>query len=460
MSMIERSQIDLINNNRIPPVIAMMVASALIYFMLCEQAQSPALTFWLAMILLVDVFLLYAAISFKLAKANDRVNYRLAEIQIVTGATLSGISWGALAFIMMPSVDIKGVFVIFLALCLITVASTMSLAYRWKFSVLFILLVLMSLMLSLPLQQQIIGPDLLVYELSLLLLTVFLIKLARDFSQGIEQMLALQISSQEQKQELGVQRERAEFASRAKSDLLAKMSHELRTPMHAILGFSSLGAGKVGTAPDDKILSYFSRINDSGQRLLLLINDLLDLSKLEAGRMDFDFTTNDLQRTIQNVINELLPLFEERSLSVVLKTSSVDTIAVYDDDRIGQVVRNLLSNAIKFAAEKSVISLYFEAEELELPGNASHTKKVPAIAVSVFDKGVVIPEDELETVFNVFVQSREKETGTGGTGLGLSICREIIGYHNGQIKASNAAGGSGVIFTFVLPYKRIEKHVA
>lgn len=458
MTWIEKSQIDLINNNRISSIVAMMIASVLIYLLLRVQTSPPVLTYWLYVIILVDIFRLYAAVSFNRAKNKNQANYGTADIQLLIGTTLSGICWGSLAVIMMPMVSMQGVMSLLFALVVLAIASTMTLAYRLRFSVIFIVLVLPLLMLSLPMQSHVIGSDLLIYEGVIALLFALSLEIATFFSRSIEQMLNLQDESHQQKQALIVQREKAEHANSAKSEFLANMSHELRTPMHAILGFSSLGADKVGSAANEKIFNYFSRINDSGQRLLYLIDDLLDLSKLEAGHMDFEFTNNDLQQTIQNVINELTPLFEKRSLTVKIKADSVDTIAVYDNERIGQVIRNLLSNAIKFATEGTQISIYFAAEQLNLLPNMKHGKKVAAISVSVYNKGINIPEDELETVFNVFEQSREKESGTGGTGLGLSICREIVGYHSGQIMASNAIGESGVIFTFVLPYKPIHKN--
>jgi len=455
MTEIEKAQIDIINSNRIYSVLSMLIGAILVYFLLKSQNDAGALTYWLFAIISTDIFRLYAALQFKIAKNNNKVNYDISELLIFIGTILSGTCWGALAVIMLPTINEQGIMTIIIVLTVTTTASTTTLSYRLKFAVTFILLVLLQLMYSLFHQSYIEGSDLWIVEISFLLLILFLIKNAKNLSGSIEHMLVLKAESEEHEQELIIQRERAELANRTKSEFLANISHELRTPMHAILGFSSLGNDRVHSATNEKIASYFSRINQSGERLLYLLNDLLDLSKLEAGQMQFQYNNNDIKEIVDKVVAELSPLLEERSLTVDIEHTAVNTMVVSDEAKIAQVIRNLLSNAIKYSPVGSEIYIYFDVTRLYRYGNRLGKSTVLALSVSIKDLGKGLPEGEFESVFDEFIQSSDTNTSVGGTGLGLSISKAIIEKHGGVISASNSIGALGAVFTFTLPYKLI-----
>ncbi len=257
----------------------------------------------------------------------------------------------------------------------------------------------------------------------------------------------LEKTVQERTRLLEASMQRAEAANVAKSEFLANMSHELRTPMHAILSFSRFGTKKIGTVTDEKLKYYFDMINDSGNRLLRLLNDLLDLAKLEAGKMSFDFAKVNLVKCIETSVAEQETRLLDTKLRVEFKPPTFDTVGVFDGDRIGQVVTNLLSNAIKFSPENGTVKIEIEEASL-LPEGAT----VPELALSikVIDEGIGIPAAELESVFDKFIQSSKTSQGSGGTGLGLSISKEIIDGHGGYIRAEESPLG-GACFRFVIP---------
>ena len=261
----------------------------------------------------------------------------------------------------------------------------------------------------------------------------------------------LQSLVEERTQKLETALHQANLANQAKSEFLANMSHELRTPMHAILSFSRLGEGRSQNAQDAKLKQYFERISQSANRLLSLINDLLDLSKLESARHPLVFSAVNLLSTVKSTCAHLDSVIHEKSLTLSFEVpEKLSPNIMADPKRIEQVIHNLLSNAIKFSPEQGRIRLVFSTTGLVTGRGVSGGEEVPAITLQVIDDGPGIPEPELELIFDKFYQSTRTRTGAGGTGLGLAICRETVIQHHGVINASNNPAG-GAILTVTLP---------
>jgi signal transduction histidine kinase len=229
----------------------------------------------------------------------------------------------------------------------------------------------------------------------------------------------------------------AEKANHAKSVFLANMSHELRTPMHGILSFAKFGQQKIGTATQEKLKSYFDEIHDSGLRLMSLLNDLLDLSKLESGKIVYSMRESDLSEITSSVVSEMTAFAEEKKVKVKVDSLESKVSGIFDGERVMQVVRNLLSNAIKFSEKETTIQITI--------GQSAEN-----LICQVTNQGLGIPESELETIFDKFVQSSKTKTGAGGTGLGLAICKEIINQHGGKIWAESKENGE-TRFIFEIP---------
>ena len=242
-----------------------------------------------------------------------------------------------------------------------------------------------------------------------------------------------------------------EKAIKIKEDFLSNMSHEIRTPIHGIMNYAEFLVSDWTKLKDSQRFDFIKKLYSNSDRLLSLINNLLDLSKLEAKKMEFNFTINNINDLIKNAIIEVAPLHIEKDLKLELVADTAH-IANFDTERILQVLRNLFSNAIKFT-EKGIITITAEYTNFE----RTQGIKTKGVVVSVSDQGLGIPESEFKYIFDKFNQSANTKTGAGGTGLGLTICRDIIKAHKGLLWAENNANGVGAVFSFIIPVQQGKK---
>jgi signal transduction histidine kinase len=236
-----------------------------------------------------------------------------------------------------------------------------------------------------------------------------------------------------------------EIANKHKSEFLANMSHELRTPLNAILGYTELIVDNIYGEVPDKIREVLERLEKNGRHLLSLINDVLDLSKIEAGQFELSLQEYSISEVAQTVVTSVEGLAAEKNIILKSQVASNLTSGKGDEQRIAQVFLNLLGNAIKFTDKGEV--------RLEV---SAHNEK---FFVSVSDTGPGLSEADQKKIFEEFHQADGSSTRKkGGTGLGLSIAKRIVEMHGGRIWVDSALG-KGSTFCFTLPVRVEEQRI-
>jgi signal transduction histidine kinase len=250
---------------------------------------------------------------------------------------------------------------------------------------------------------------------------------------------ALAIQNARLFRELADKSRQLEVASQHKSEFLANMSHELRTPLNAVIGFSEVLSERMFGELNEKQDEYLEDIHASGQHLLSLINDILDLSKIEAGKMELEVSEFDLPATIDNALMLVRERAARRGIDLHKTVDERVGQVLADERKIRQVMLNLLSNAIKFTPEGGRIEVW----AVPVDGN---------VEVSVSDTGIGIAPEDQEKVFEEFRQVGTADKKVEGTGLGLTLCRKFVELHGGKIWLKSQLG-QGSTFTFSVPVR-------
>jgi signal transduction histidine kinase len=235
-------------------------------------------------------------------------------------------------------------------------------------------------------------------------------------------------------------------ADRSKNQFLANMSHELRTPLNSIIGFSSVLLESTRALIAPRLYKFLENIYTAGNHLLELINDILDLSKIEAGKMELRADLFDLRETIAAVERVMKGFASEANVHIMAAIDPEVPKVRLDEGRLKQILFNLLSNAVKFSPQGGPVRISVGHVDKE-----SSPINIEAVRIDVSDQGIGIPADELQRIFHEFYQTEEgRRARRGGTGLGLSLTRNFVELHHGTIEVRSTPG-QGSCFTLYLP---------
>ena len=264
--------------------------------------------------------------------------------------------------------------------------------------------------------------------------------------------LAAGVFKKQRKQIVKAKR-KAEAANEAKSEFLANMSHELRTPLNHIIGFTELVVDKTLGEINAKQEEYLGDVLQSSRHLLSLINDILDLSKVEAGKMEFQPSKLNLAELLNSCLVMVKEKALKRSIQLELESDNTPIEITADPRKLKQIIYNLLSNAVKFTPEGGEIWLRAERckmDDKHIPDNSDSSES--AIKISVSDTGIGLNSEDIDHIFRPFEQLESSANRKfQGTGLGLSLSKEFVELHGGKIWVESAGEGKGAEFSFAIP---------
>ena len=252
---------------------------------------------------------------------------------------------------------------------------------------------------------------------------------------------------------LKIAKEEAEKANRAKSDFLANMSHEVRTPLNHIIGFTELVLHRHFGHLNETQEEYLTDVHKSSNHLLSLINDILDLSKIEAGRLDFSPSQIDIENLLQNSLIMIKEKALRHCLEISLKTDGIPRMITADERKLKQIIYNLLSNAVKFTPDNGKVAVVAQTCRFDWGANGTNSPKPEsALKISVTDTGIGLKPEDITRIFSPFEQvDNSASRQFQGTGLGLSLTKNLVELHGGQIWAESEGPDHGSVFHFVIP---------
>ena len=432
-------QIDLYCRDSLPTLFSSVMLSVILMYFFQGHASRSVQTAWLVYQLLVVLFRYGTTRSF-LNRPAGQTDVALWRRLLRWGAFLAGMGWSVGNLVLYQDIDIQYKMLVMCTLAGICGASVSTMSILPRTYPLFYLPVMLPFMVVNALQLTTLGYCLALFGF---LYTVVLLTTSKRTNATMAESLRLSHQNQ-------LLKELADAANLAKGEFLSSVSHELRTPMTSVYGFARIikkkmekdvipfidgsNAGLMRTV--QQIQTNLDVIVSEGERLTSLINNVLDLAKLDAGRVEWHFVEIDLYGIIEHVAATIKPLTDARQLFLKVDVEKELPCFQGDRDRLVQVLINLASNAVKFSERGG---LTIEAHQ-----------ELDEIVVSVTDTGIGIAPENCDLVFEKFHQIGDTLTDKPkGTGLGLSICKEIINRHGGKIWVESELG-KGSVFRFTL----------
>jgi len=377
-------------------------------------------------------------------RKNDTVDITKAYGLYLAGIVANGVGWSLIIFFLFPVVDLSGQILLLIVVMGFSAAAHTTLGFKKTPIISFVFL--LTLPLAYVVYQSTVLPNSIAILIAIIFHAIFVIRSSLMFYSSTYTMLGSTEIAVQREQELELQTEEANSANQAKSEFLSRMSHELRTPLNAVLGMNELLIRDSKEPLNEKQIGRAYKINDAGKHLLSIVDDVLDLSRIEAGNMDVSLALTDCQATISESIKLIENKAASKDITIINEASTSEAYVIADAKRLKQIIVNLLDNAVKYNKRGGQITISLNSVDRNF------------IRISVIDTGYGIPQESRDKLFLPFSRLNAEHLDVDGTGIGLSLCKQLVELMDGSIGMENQAD-KGCCFWVEVPRAKRNPHI-
>jgi len=435
-SLVTKKQIELIYDNQPFALFTTLLVVILVFGFIYSSDIIYSLAVCFILFTLVTLFRSYINWRYIKARKNNAVDVSRAEKLILLGIVLSGMVWGTIILLLFPVVDLNGQILLLIVVMGIAAAAHTTIGFLRAPIISFIILLTLPLMFVV---YQSDFPNTVAVLVAIATYSIYMLRSSLLFYNSTLNLLHLNEISIRREHKLMLQTAKAKSANEEKSKFLYRISHELRTPLNAILGINELLLCDKKEPLTEKQSERSTKVSEAGKYLLSIVDDVLDLSSIEAGNVDVVLGMTDCQAVIHDSIKLVEGKAEQRNIKISSMFERSEVFVMADSKRLRQIIVNLLDNAIKYNKAGGQVSVILNIENND------------NVRISIIDTGYGIAEDSINKLFQPFSRLRTNVPGIDGAGIGLSLCKQLIELMHGQIGV-DCRLGKGCCFWIELSY--------